>query len=45
MLLKKNLTKTKVNNIKKKTPDATTLIHINEYNTHKQNLYKKSLLL
>ena len=34
--------KTKVNNLNKKIPDPTTLIHINEYNTHKQNLEKKN---
>ena len=28
--------KTKVNNLEKKIPDATTLIHINQYNTDKQ---------
>ena len=31
----------KVNNLEKKIPDATTLIHINQYNTDKQNLVKK----
>ena len=33
--------KAKVNNLEKKIPDATTLIHINQYNTDKQNLEKK----
>ena len=33
--------KTKVNNLKKKIPDMTTLIHINQYNTGKPNLEKK----
>ena len=33
--------KTNVNNLVKKIPDATTLIHINQYNTDKQNLEKK----
>ena len=33
--------KTKVNNLEKKIPDATTIIHINQYNTNKQNLEKK----
>ena len=33
--------KTKVNNLKKKTPDLTALIHINQYNTDKQNLEKQ----
>ena len=36
-----NTLKTKVNNLAKKIPDATTLIHINQYNTDKQNLQKK----
>ena len=38
---KYNTSKTKVNSIKTKIPDATTLIHINQYNIDKQNLYKK----
>ena len=33
--------KTKVNNLDKEIPDAITLIHINQYNTEKQNLEKK----
>ena len=33
-----NTLKTKVNNLEKKIPDGTTLIHINQYNTDKQNL-------
>ena len=33
--------KTKVNNLDKEIPDAATLIHINQYNTEKQNLEKK----
>ena len=33
--------KTKVNNLKNKIPDATTFIHINQYNTDKQKLEKK----
>ena len=33
--------KTKVNTLEKRTPDATTLIHIHQYNTYKQNLEKK----
>ena len=37
-----NTLKTKVNSLEKKIPDATTLIHINQYNTDKQNLEKKS---
>ena len=32
-----NTLKTKVNSLEKKIPDATTLIHINQYNTDKQN--------
>ena len=32
--------KTKVNSLVKKIPDATTLIHINQYNTSKQNVRK-----
>ena len=32
---------TKINSLEKKIPDATTLIHINQYNTNKQNLEKK----
>ena len=38
-----NTLKAKVNNLDKKIPDATTLIHINQYNTDKQNLEKKKL--
>ena len=30
-----------MNNLQKKISDATTLIHINQYNTDKQNLEKK----
>ena len=37
-----NTLKTKVNNFDKKIPDATTLIHTNQYNTYKQNLEKKN---
>ena len=36
-----NTLKTKVNNLEKKIPDATTLIYINQYNTDKQNLDMK----
>ena len=36
-----NTLKTKVKNLETKIPDATTLIHINQYNTDKQNLEKK----
>ena len=35
-----NALKTKVNISEKKIPDVTTLIHINQYNTDKQNLEK-----
>ena len=34
--------KTKVNKLGKNIPDATTLIHINQYNTDKQNFEKKN---
>ena len=37
-----NTLKSKVNNLEKKIPDATTLIHINQYNIEKQNLEKKN---
>ena len=36
-----NTLKRKVNNLVKKIPYTTTLIHINQYNTNKQNLEKK----
>ena len=36
-----NTLKTKVNNLEKKICVATTLIHINQHNTDKQNLEKK----
>ena len=36
-----NTLRTKVNNLEKKIPDSTTLIHINRYNADKQNLEKK----
>ena len=35
-----NIRKTKINNLKKKTPHATTLIHINQCITDKQNWEK-----
>ena len=38
-----NTLETKVNNLEKKIPDATTLTHIIQYNTDKQNLEKKKL--
>ena len=37
--------KTKVNSLQKKIPDAITLIHINQYNTDKQNSEKKLEML
>ena len=37
-----NTLKTKANNLEKEIPEATTLIHINQYNTDKQNLVKKN---
>ena len=40
-----NTLKTKVNILGKKIPDATILIHINQYNTDKQNLEKKLEML
>ena len=40
-----NTLKTKVNSLEKKIPDATILIHINQYNTNKQNLEKKLEML
>ena len=40
-----NTLKTKVNSLEKKIPDATTLTHINPYNTDKQNLDKKLEML
>ena len=36
-----NTLNTTVNNSEKKNRDAATLIHINQYNTGKQNLEKK----
>ena len=36
-----NTVKTKVNNVEKKIYDATSLIHINQYNTDKPKLEKK----
>ena len=37
-----NTLKAKVNNLERKTFDSTSLIHINQYNTDKQNLDKKN---
>ena len=39
--MKFNTLKTEVHNLEKKVPDAATLIHINQYNTDKQNFEKK----
>ena len=36
-----NTLKTKINDLEKKIPDATTLIHINQYRINKQNLEKE----
>ena len=38
---KSNIVNTKVNNSDKKLSNVSTLIHINQYNTGKQNLAKK----
>ena len=40
--LKFNTLKTKLSNLEKKISDTTTLIHINQYNTDKQSLGKKT---
>ena len=40
-----NTLKTKVYSLEKKIPHATKLIHINQYNTDKQNLDKKMEML
>ena len=40
--IKFNTLKTKVNNLEKKIPDATTSVHINQCHTDKQNLDKKN---
>ena len=40
-----NTLKTKLNSLEKKIPDATVLIHINQYNTNKKNLEKKLEML
>ena len=39
---KLNTIETKLNNLDKKIPDATTFIGINQYNTAKQNLEDKT---
>ena len=40
-ITKFNALKTRVNNLDKRISDATTLIHINQYSTDKQDLEKK----
>ena len=40
-----NILKTKVSNKEKKISDATNSIHINQYNTDKQNVGKKLEML
>ena len=37
-----NTIKTKLNNLEKKIPNGFTLIHINQYNTERQNLERKN---
>ena len=37
-----NTLETKVNNLEKKIPDATILIHLNQYSTDEQNLERKN---
>ena len=37
-----NTPKTKINNLEKRIPDGTTLIHTNKYNTDKQHLEEKN---
>ena len=39
---KLNTLKIKVNNLEKKIPDASTLIHINQHNKDTHNLWKKN---
>ena len=36
-----SIQRAKVNNLDKNISDATTLIHINQYSTYKQNVEKK----
>ena len=40
-----NTLKTKISSLEKRIPDTTKLIHINQYNTDKQNLHKKLEML
>ena len=37
-----NTLKTKANNLENKIPHVVTLIHVNQYNKHKQNIEKKN---
>ena len=39
-----NKLNTKVNNLENKIPNATSLIHLNQCNTYKQNLEKKMMI-
>ena len=39
-----NTLKTKINSLEKKTPDGTTLIHINQHDTDKLNLKKNNTI-
>ena len=39
--MKLRTSKTKVSSLEKKISDSTNVIHINQYNTDKQNLAKK----
>ena len=41
-VIKTHTLNAKVNNLEKKILDATTLIHINQYNIGKQNLEKRN---
>ena len=43
--IKFNTLKSKVNEIDKKIPDATTFVKINQYNTDKQNFEEKKSML
>ena len=39
-----NKLNTKMNNLKNKVPDASTLIQINQYSTDKNKIWKKKLV-
>ena len=45
MYQKHEIKRTKYNILKKKIPDSTTLIHINQYIINKQNLENKMKML